>query len=298
MAIQPNEIFLAVNINFKPALALIDTGAVTSCISEQFARLLRLTPQATSDDIKLVSANKSPIRSLGTVEAELSIQGLVIPFHFHVLKSLSHKMLLGQDFLRFSNAIIDCGNRSISMFEGLVHASLTCFTERDSVLRLAQNIIIPAATEALVRLVVPRLFMRKLGLMSTFAPLKNKYLVVANAIVQPQGSTTMGRILNIGQTPRRLRARTPIAHITSVNTQDPFNQAMLAAEIDPTTNAFQSGRFHQMPEHDERIKVLTSLGLKLENTNLSPEQFAQLTEVLFQYQDIFCSDNENLPSLG
>jgi hypothetical protein len=87
------------------------------------------------------------------------------------------------------------------MFEGLVHASLTCFTERDSVLRLAQNIIIPTATEALVRLIVPRLFTRKLGLMSTFAPLKNKYLVVANAIVQPQGSTTMGRILNIGRHP-------------------------------------------------------------------------------------------------
>jgi hypothetical protein len=131
--------------------------------------------------------------------------------------------------------------------------------------------------------------------MSTFAPLKNKYLVVANAIVQPQRSTTMGRILNIGQTPRRLRASTPIAHITSVDTQDPFNQAMLAAEIDPTTNASQSGRFHQMPEHDERVKVLTSLGLRLANTNLTPEQFAQLTELLFQYQDIFCSDYENLP---
>jgi hypothetical protein len=40
---------------------------------------------------------------------------------------------------------------------------------------------------------------------------------------------------------------------------------------------------------------LTSLGLKLDKTNLTPEQFAQLTEVLFQYQDIFCSDYENLP---
>jgi hypothetical protein len=40
---------------------------------------------------------------------------------------------------------------------------------------------------------------------------------------------------------------------------------------------------------------LTSLGLKLDNTNLSLEQFVQLTELLFQYQDIFCSDYENLP---
>jgi hypothetical protein len=124
--------------------------------------------------------------------------------------------------------------------------------------------------------------------MSTFAPSKNKYLVVANAIIQPQGSTILGRVLNIGQTPRRLRARTPIAHITAVDTQDPFNQAMLAPEVEPTTNASQSGRTQQIPEHDERVKVLTSLGLKLDNTNLTPEQFAQLTVVLFQYRDIFC----------
>jgi hypothetical protein len=295
MAIQPNENFLAVNINFKSAFALIDTGAVTSCISEQFARFLRLTPQVTSDDVKLISANKSPIHSLGIVEVELSIQGLVVPFHFQVLKSLSHKLVLGQDFLRFSNAVIDCGHRSIEMFEGLVRASLTRFNERDAVLRLAQNIIIPAATEAIVRLVVPHLFKQKLGLMSTFAPLKNKYLVVANAIIQPQGARTIGRVLNIGQTPRRLRAGTPIACISAIDAQDPFNQAMLAVEVKTSTETSQAGQCQQIPAHEERVQVLTSLGLKLDNTNLTPEQFAQLTELLFQYQDIFCSDYENLP---
>jgi hypothetical protein len=181
------------------------------------------------------------------------------------------------------------------MFEGLVHAALMCFTQHDSILRLTQNIIIPAAMEALVRLVVPQLFKQKLGLMSIFAPLKNKYLVVANAIIQPQGATTLGRVLNIGQTPRRLLAGTPIAQITVVDTQDPFNQAMLAAEVEPSTDTPQAGQFHQIPAHDERVKVLTSSGLKLDNTNLTPEQFAQLTELLFQYQDIFCSDYENLP---
>jgi hypothetical protein len=105
----------------------------------------------------------------------------------------------------------------------------------------------------------------------------------------------MSRILNIGQTSRRLRAKTLIAHITSVDTHDPFNQAMLAAEVEQTANPSQLEQFCQIPEHDDRIKILTSLGLKLDNTNSTPEQFAQLTELLFQYQDIFCSDYENLP---
>jgi hypothetical protein len=276
-------------------LALIDTGAVTSCISEQFARVLRLTPQPTLDEVKLISANKSPIRSLGTVNVDIAIQGLVVPFTLHVLQSLSHRVVFGQDFLRFSGAIIDCGNHSISMFDGLVHAALTCFAQRDAVLRLTQNVIIPAATEALVRLAVPYLHRHKLGLMSTFAPLKNKYLVVANALVQPKGSFTIGRILNIGQTPRKLRANTPIATIASVDMEDPFNQAMLTEEPEEVEIMESSKGKRQMPEHEERVKILTSLGLQLDNPNLTPEQFAQLTELLFQYQDIFCSDYEQLP---
>jgi hypothetical protein len=147
---------------------LIDTGAVTSCISEQFARFLHLKPQPTTDDVKLISANKSPIRSLGTVDAELPIQGLVIPFTFHVLRSLSHKLLLGQDFLRFSHAVIDCGERLITLFDGLDRAPLTRFSDRDSVLRLAQDLIIPAATEVLVKLMVQQRHRPKLGLMETF----------------------------------------------------------------------------------------------------------------------------------
>jgi hypothetical protein len=83
--LQPNENSLAVNINFKPTLALIDTDAVTSCISEHFACVLRLIHQPTLDEVKLISANKSPIRSLGTVNVDIAIQGLVVPFTLHVL---------------------------------------------------------------------------------------------------------------------------------------------------------------------------------------------------------------------
>jgi hypothetical protein len=73
-----------------------------------------------------------------------------------VLRSLSHKLLLGQDFVRFSHAVIDCGERFITLFDGLVRAALTRFSDRDSVLRLAQDPIIPAATEVLVKLMVPQ----------------------------------------------------------------------------------------------------------------------------------------------
>jgi hypothetical protein len=125
--------------------------------------------------------------------------------------------------------------------------------------------------------------------------MKNKYSVVANAIVQPKGSLAMGRILNIGQTARRLRAKTPIAYITSVDTNDPFNQAMLAVEPEQQEMSNPSVCTRQMPEHDDRVIILASLGLELDNPNLMPEQFVQLTELLFHYQDIFSVDYEQLP---
>jgi hypothetical protein len=210
-AIRPNENFLALQVNFKAALELIDTGAITCCISEQFARFLHLKPTTTKDKIKLISVNNSPIYSLGTVDVELSIQGLVIPFTMHVLRSLSHRLILRQDFLQFSNAVINCGDRSITLFEGLVCAALTRCQDRDSVLGLTQDIILPAATKALIKLAVPYHLRRKTSLMETFPQLKNKFLVVANAVVHSTGRYTVRRIANTGLTARRLKARTAIA---------------------------------------------------------------------------------------
>ena len=132
------------------------------------------------DKLKLVSAIKTPMRSLSTVEVNLSIQGLVVPCTFHVLTSLAHNIVLGQDFLNASGAVTNCRDRRLTLYDGLVSASLTRAKDQNSVLKLAQNIIIPAAAEAIVKVIVPRFFQRKTSLMETFAPLKNRFLVTAD----------------------------------------------------------------------------------------------------------------------
>jgi hypothetical protein len=125
---------------------------------------LKLTPQPSIQEVKLISANKTAIESKGVVHVELAIQGLVVPFSFHVLSSLAHQMILSNDFLRMSGAVIDCAQRCISLLNGLVSASLTTQHDRDSVLKLAQSVIFPPATEAIVRLEVPPRFRRKTSL--------------------------------------------------------------------------------------------------------------------------------------
>jgi hypothetical protein len=174
----------------------------------------------------------------------------------------------------------------ITLFDGLIRAALTRFSDRDSVLRLAQDLIIPAATEVLVKLMVPQRH-TETRVDGTSSPLKNKFLVVANAIVKPKGNYTIGRILNIGLTTRRLRARTSIVYITPIDTNDPFNKAMLSMDTEQQELQEKPPRVTNTPEHADRIPILKALGLKLDNPNLTEEQFSQLTALLYEYQDIF-----------
>jgi hypothetical protein len=196
-----------VHINYKPAICLCDTGAVVSCISESFAKYLRLKPLPMTQDFKLVSANGSQIRVIGEADVEISIQGLVIPWTMYVVSSLSHNVILAQDFLQSTDAVIDCANRSLALYDGLVRVSSTRNTDRDTFFRLTQDVIFPPRTEAIVKMHVPKRFINKTSLLETFAPIKNKLLLVAGALVHPTENTTICRVINTGKTPRRLRAK-------------------------------------------------------------------------------------------
>jgi hypothetical protein len=246
-----------------------------------------------TQDFKLVSANGSQISVIGEAEVEISIQGLVIPWTMYVVSSLSHNVILAQDFLQSTDAVIDCANRSLTLYDGLVRVSLTRNTDRDTFFRLTQDVIFPPRTEAIVKVHVPKRFINKTSLVETFAPIKNKFLLVAGALVHPTKGTTICRVINTGKTPRRLRAKTPIAQISSIDLNDPFNQAMLSLNL--TEETHKPVDKTNMPPHAERQRFLEAKGLAFDNPNLTEEQFSDLTALLYEFQDIFCGPNEQLP---
>jgi len=276
---------VALYINYRPVKTLIDTGAVASCISEKMARVLKLKPQRSSDEIRLVSANQTPIESTGVVQVELSIQGLVIPFTLYVLKSLAHNMILGNDFLRTTGAIINCAEGSISLFEGLVITSLTTQYEQHNVLRLANNVSIPPQSEALINLIVPPRFRHRTSLMETYESIKNQFLMVAGAVIHPTLCKTLCRIVNVGLVPPKLRVNTPIARISYIDMNDPNNKAMMS--VDVNDNMATVSKEVNLISHEDRVKFLQSKGLTLENPNLSSDQQSQLSALLYEFQEIF-----------
>jgi hypothetical protein len=133
---------------------------------------------------------------------------------------LSHNVILGQDFLRSSGAIIDCANHSISLFDGLVNASLTNQRDRTTTLQLAKSVIIPPQTQAALRLLVPPRFQNKTSLLETYEPIKNQFLMVAGALIHPTNHLTVCCVVNAGLKPQKLRKYTPIARISSIDLDD------------------------------------------------------------------------------
>jgi hypothetical protein len=294
--IKPNENFVHIFINHKPAICLCDTGAIVSSMSQKFCKYLKLTPMPPEEDCNLIAANGSPIETIGVVNVDVAMQGYIQPWTFYVLKSLAHDVILAQDFLQAANAIIDCANNNITLFDGLVSLYMSNRADSRNTLRLAQSVIIPAASQAIVKLIIPRLWQNKTSLIESYSPIKNKFLAMAATVIHPRSNVAIGRILNAGLTPRKLKAGMRLATISAIDLNDPFNKAVLmpktnSAQNEPKTEDQQENR----PPHAERLKYLQQIGLKFDNPNLSTEQLEQLTELLYDYREIFCSEVSQLP---
>jgi hypothetical protein len=95
-----NGNFVFGNINHVKYRLLLDTGASKSCISLSFLKRLKLEakPLNTGDIRRLFTANQTSIEIVGTIDLDVRIQGLLIPFTFNVLNKLAYNAILGIDF--------------------------------------------------------------------------------------------------------------------------------------------------------------------------------------------------------
>ena len=103
------------------------------------------------------------------------------------------------------------------------------------------------------------------------------------------------RIVNTGLTPRRLKVNMPIAIISSIDMNDPGNKAMLSLDAKDDLSIPVAQKQACNAPHEERVKFLQAKGLVFDNPNFSAEQLSQLSALLYEYQEIFCTEYEQLP---
>ena len=74
-------------------MRFVDTGALKSCMSHKLVKRLQLRPKHDEPEF-LVAASGAKMPNIGTVEVDVFIQGLVIPFSFCVRNNLTHDCIL------------------------------------------------------------------------------------------------------------------------------------------------------------------------------------------------------------
>ncbi|UYV66538.1 hypothetical protein LAZ67_4002004, partial [Cordylochernes scorpioides] len=108
--------WINVNIQGRNVQALVDSGADYSVVSEAFRRSIKATVFKENGPL-LRAADKKPIVTLGKCSLEVQIKGLDIIFDFVVAAECSHDVILGWDFFKATDAIIDCGENKLYLSE-------------------------------------------------------------------------------------------------------------------------------------------------------------------------------------
>ena len=92
---------------------LLDTGAFTSFISENYCNTRNFRRQPIANRKNWVTANGSPIEVNGQVELKLKIGNRDFNSNFIVAKDLSQEMIIGVDILSPNKCIIDFANNDL-----------------------------------------------------------------------------------------------------------------------------------------------------------------------------------------
>jgi len=240
---------------------------------------IKIEIQPLTEDLKLVSANKDNLSVIGYVDVMLNVKGLQIPHCLYVLKTLSQAVILGNDFMRIKQCVIDYGKRIVFLYDEMVIVPLTTRYNKNVIALLERIITIPAHTEVITSVLIPDKFMNTLCLLETYAPIKKLNIFVAASVVQPENKTSICRLCNTSNKPCRLVKNTPVASIEVIDVEEPINLAMLSLNLDEE-NTHQNGdsnvKQNSTLSYDEKLKHLRTIGSKLDNDNSTSEQMKQL----------------------
>ena len=133
----------------KTAKALIDSGSSITIVSELFTRIhkLPIKPVGESETLGLISANTGLVHVVGTTDFLIRVSGLTMPVTARVAKTLSHRFILGVDFLETYGAKIDYQLGVISLSDDMIQAPLHIPFKQDLLVTCLDSVCIPSYTE-------------------------------------------------------------------------------------------------------------------------------------------------------
>jgi hypothetical protein len=208
-------------INLVPACALLDTGSICCLLSGiLYWKILLKTRKSLANSFprkglrKLSTADASPMGVSSTLQADLKIQGLIIPFLFVVIEKLGYDCVLGMNFGHQTNAVIDVGSKIPNLYHGSLVVPLSQSGNYASV-QLICNVSIPSLSEAALPATSAKTMPRGSYVVeSGLHPLQHT-LLVGRTLVNLDKSVFHCRVLNPTKKIIRLRKGTAIGELVA-----------------------------------------------------------------------------------
>jgi hypothetical protein len=300
------------SLNYVNVRLLVDSGASFSSITEStFKRIVardgnsRLKVAPLTDNIRLSSATGSPLHIIGEVMLDIRLQYHLIPQKFLVIRNLHHSGVIGVDFLQDSKAVINLSEQTLHLFDNSIVAPLITARDHANALCLMQTVRIPGHTEAVLPVTLARHAPYRghdPAIAEAWPGITNRGIGIAKALVQPQNTRTICRILNVNSTPQTLRRGTRIAYLSPIDASDPFNVAALRGN--QIRNAAHLAVIDEQQDsnkttitQEDKIKAINEVGLQLDaaKKRLKEHEFDELVSLLYEYKHLFITDDADIP---
>ena len=234
----------------------------------------------------MFTADGKPMTVRGTVDLSLNINGLIVPFYFHVVEHLYHQMLLGVDFLTKTRTNIDFSDGKITFYDGLAEATLN--KHSDTLLKTVEAVLIPPKSEALIPVSIPPYYTPKLSVIEPATSLHVKKLALAKAIVNPTKNRTVCKVLNPTNEPVFLRRRAVLATIQSLTADD------ICSVTDAESHLISESTNEEPTTLKERLEAIARKEIHLERNEMTEEQFEQLSKLIYKNLDLFATELTDL----
>jgi len=126
--------YILLKIKGKVIQGLCDTGATRYVIDANLVRRLHLKITTNQLTNPFIPADGRPISPLGQVSLNVNIQGLIISTTLYIVNNLHPKLILGNDWLKSTRAVIGYRTGILSLYDDLFLCPLEGFNSMQNCL--------------------------------------------------------------------------------------------------------------------------------------------------------------------
>ena len=259
---------------------LIDTGASVSVLHPSLYHKMakKKQPQLIQTDSKLYMADGEPVDICGKAIFDVDLNGYIYSQQMSVAE-IEAPAVLGYDFLKSHNCLLDIGRSRLNLDGRIVECILESTLPSMYRIRVAENTTVPCGTEMIVPAIIDGTLPHiTKGMIESEQTQKLNGLLLAKTIVDPCDKLVPVRVMNVTDKPQVLYEHAHIGTCHAINHMETLQQdSTESREVIHT----------ELPPHLQPIWESCT-------ENLTTDQASKVKDLLLKHSNVFAKDKNDL----